>query len=229
MESQTTGLRPMEMHPYPRLRRYFPRRGKFALCSAFGLIQYEQHFGELATSGGLSPFGAYGTTFPPQKQWDNPPQGTISPKSISMHSVARISPAGGGAAAGDRRGAFPSLAGRLACFPFARRAVVWFYHKGAPSFSRAPITAFSPERSDATLLYNPWHRGPEGPMDAIRPSAPKAQAPSGIQPPRSWPHARPQPVGPSTLRPKRPLNLIYYNFPHKKRSRQSSFFFQFYF
>ncbi len=62
-ENQTTGLRPMEMHPYPRLRRYFPRRGKFALCSAFGLIQYEQHFGELATSGGLSPFGAYGTTF----------------------------------------------------------------------------------------------------------------------------------------------------------------------
>ena len=22
-ENQTTGLRPMEMHPYPRLRRYF--------------------------------------------------------------------------------------------------------------------------------------------------------------------------------------------------------------
>jgi hypothetical protein len=130
---------------------------------------------------GFSPFGAYGTTFPPQKRWDTPPQGTISPKSISMHSVARISPAGGDAAAGGRRGAFPSLAGRLACFPFARRAVVWFYHKGAPSFSRAPTTAFSPERSDATLLYNPWHRGPEGPMDAIRPSAPKAQAPSGIK------------------------------------------------
>ncbi len=73
MENQTTGLRPMEMHPYPRLRRYFPRRGKSALLSAFGLIQYEQHFGELATSGGFSPFGAYGTTFPPQKRWDNNP------------------------------------------------------------------------------------------------------------------------------------------------------------
>ena len=38
-KNQTTGLRPWEnhttaltraeMHPYPRLRRYFPRRGKF--------------------------------------------------------------------------------------------------------------------------------------------------------------------------------------------------------
>ena len=69
MENQTTELRPMEMHPYPRLRRYFPtgkhvtgfsgryaslriqflchpRGGKSALCSAFGLIQFEQHFGD---------------------------------------------------------------------------------------------------------------------------------------------------------------------------------------
>ena len=38
-----------------------------------------------------------------------------------------------------------------------------------------------PERSDATFLHNPWHRGPTGPMDAICPSAPKAQAPAGIQ------------------------------------------------
>ena len=36
------------------------------------------------------------------------------------------------------------------------------------------------ERSDATFLHNPWHRGPTGPMDAICPSAPKAQAPAGI-------------------------------------------------
>ena len=28
-ENRKTGLRPLEMHPYPRLRRYFPRRGKF--------------------------------------------------------------------------------------------------------------------------------------------------------------------------------------------------------
>ena len=31
-----------------------------------------------------------------------------------------------------------------------------------------------PERSE----HNPWHRGPPGPMDAIRPSAPQAQAPA---------------------------------------------------
>ncbi len=31
LENMQTGLRPMEMHPYPRLRRYFPRRGKSAL------------------------------------------------------------------------------------------------------------------------------------------------------------------------------------------------------
>ena len=30
----------------------FPRRGKFALCSAFGLIRCEQHFGELAACAG---------------------------------------------------------------------------------------------------------------------------------------------------------------------------------
>ena len=29
--------------------------------------------------------------------------------------------------------------------------------------------------------HNPWHRGPEGPMDAISPSAAQRQAPSGIQ------------------------------------------------
>ena len=29
MENRTTGLCTLEMHPYPHLRRYFPRRGKF--------------------------------------------------------------------------------------------------------------------------------------------------------------------------------------------------------
>ena len=36
-----------------------------------GVIGYEQHFDELAASGGFPPFGAYGTTFPPLKRWDN--------------------------------------------------------------------------------------------------------------------------------------------------------------
>ena len=35
-ENRTTALRAMEMHPYPRLRRYFPRWGKSALC--FSLV-----------------------------------------------------------------------------------------------------------------------------------------------------------------------------------------------
>ena len=151
--------------------------------SPFGALRHHLRHGVKRVTRFSGRYVPLRIVFPchPAVRWDNNPQGTISPKSISMHSVARISPAGGDAAAGGRRGAFPSLAGRLACFPFARRAVVWFYHKGAPSFSRAPTTTFSPERSDATLLYNPWHRGPEGPMDAIRPSEPKAQAPSGIQ------------------------------------------------
>ena len=85
-------------------------------------------------------------------------------------------------AAGRDRGAFPSPEGRSVCFPSPARAVVKVLYKLAPLyFQRAPTEAFPPERSDATLLYNPWHRGPSGPMDAIRPSAAQRQAPSGIQ------------------------------------------------
>ena len=58
-ENHTTSLRSMEMHPYPRLRRYFPRRGKFALCPAFELISISRHSaaktspsGEGAAAGG---------------------------------------------------------------------------------------------------------------------------------------------------------------------------------
>ena len=88
-------------------------------------------------------------------------------------------------AAGRDRGAFPSPEGRSVCFPSPARAVVKVLYKLAPLyFQRAPTEAFPPERSDATLLYNPWHRGPSGPMDAICPSAAQRQAPTGIQPPR---------------------------------------------
>ena len=135
-ENKQTGLRPMEMHPYPRLRRYFPRRGKSALHSAVELI------------------------------------------SISMHSTARISPSGGDAAAGGRRGAFPSRQRRgcmvfpdrravvcFSLFPTPARAVVWFYHKGAPSFLRgAPSTAFAPAASAATTLGPCVSTGPYAPL-----------------------------------------------------------------
>ena len=49
---------------------------------------------KLATSGGFPPFGAYGTTFPPQKRGHNNPQGTIPLISISRHSAAKSSPSG---------------------------------------------------------------------------------------------------------------------------------------
>ena len=98
----------------------------------------------------------------------------------SFYSGAKTSPSGGGAV--GRRGAFPTPVRAVGLFsPAHQGGCEGFIIRGAPSFSRAPTSAFSPERSDATLLYNPWHRGPEGPMDAIRPSAPKAQAPTGIQ------------------------------------------------
>ncbi len=73
------------------------------------------------------------------------------------------------------------------CFPSRPNSIpVPAAPSGAPD-PRSPIPAaprlralrarpLPPERSE----HNPWHRGPEGPMDAIRPSAPKAQAPAGI-------------------------------------------------
>ena len=43
----------LEMHSYPRLRRYFPRRGKFALLSASELISISRHKGaKTSPSGG---------------------------------------------------------------------------------------------------------------------------------------------------------------------------------
>ena len=85
----------VEMHPYPRLRRYFPRRGKFALRTAFVLI------------------------------------------SISRYRTAKISPSGGDAAAGGRRGAFPTRR-RRGC-------------KGFPAADRRQSIS-SPRSGDTTTL-----------------------------------------------------------------------------
>ena len=87
-----------------------PRRGRFALCSAFGLIQYEQHYGELAAIA-ATPYPA-SPDFP-LFRGQNKPQISTRFISISRHSAAKTSPSGGDAAAGGRRGAFPSPAGRL--------------------------------------------------------------------------------------------------------------------
>ena len=62
--------------------------------------------------------------------------------SISRHSAARISPSGGDASAGGRRGAFLRASARLACFLTPVRAVFWFYHKRRPSMIlKTPTTA----------------------------------------------------------------------------------------
>ena len=98
-ENHTTGLAPVEMHPFCRLSatslhgkashtifrllrsltnrvRLPPRRGRFALCSTSGRI------------------------------------------SISRHNAAKTSPSGGRTAAGGDRGAFPKGEARLYGFPF---------------------------------------------------------------------------------------------------------------
>ena len=49
-------------------------------------ISRSKHGGELATSGGFSPFGAYGTTFPPQKRGHNK-----APYSIPLISGSKVS------------------------------------------------------------------------------------------------------------------------------------------
>ena len=112
---------------------------------------------------------------------NKPPRSNYFISSVK-HSAARISPSGGDAAKGGRRGAFPTPVRAVCLFSLARQGGCTVLYKLAPLLFQRRLPP--PERSDATLLYNPWHRGPEGPMDAIRPSAPKAQAPAGIRLPR---------------------------------------------
>ena len=64
--------------------------------------------------------------------------------SISKHSAAKISPSGGEAAAGGRRGVFPSPAGRFACFPLARQGgcMVLSYWRLIKDVKCTPSVAF---------------------------------------------------------------------------------------
>ena len=93
----------------------FPRRGKFALCSAFGLIRCEQHFGELAACAGHPLSGFAGllhgkashlvlrslcsptnqVRLPPLFRGQNKPQISNRFINISTHSAAKTSPSGG--------------------------------------------------------------------------------------------------------------------------------------
>ena len=108
---------------------------------------------------------------------NKPPRSNYFISSVK-HSAARISPSGGDAAEGGRRGAFPTPVRAVCLFSLARQGGCTVLYKLAPLLFQRRLPPH--ERSDATLLYNPWHRGPEGPMDAIRPSAAKRQAPAGI-------------------------------------------------
>ena len=110
--------RAREMHPYPRLRRYFPRRGKFALC------------------------------FPVESC------GTL----LSIHSPT--------ASAGGRWWRSHQRGGR---FSHARRAVVRFYHTGAPLFSKAPTTPSEPCE-------------PFAPSEPSRPKGVSIRAPASLDP-----------------------------------------------
>ncbi len=55
----------LEMHPYPRLRRYFPRRGKFALLSASELISISRHKGAKTSPSGGGAVGRRGAFLSP--------------------------------------------------------------------------------------------------------------------------------------------------------------------
>ncbi len=199
MENQTTGLRPMEMHPYPRLRRYFPRRGKSALLSAFGLIQYEQHFGELAACSGFPPLWCLRHHLSPRKSGGTTPRAMLRVTYENTASRSFVLPplAGEVPRSGQGGNAFPSPEGRLYGFLFShgRSPVVKVLSKLAPSIIlKAPTTTLSGEA-------------------AVKPENPRGESP-----------VKPRPR--SGRQPSRPQGV---SFPHKKRSRQSSFFFQFYF
>ena len=148
-ENQTTGLRPMEMHPYPRLRRYFPQRGKSALRSAFGLIQYEQHFGELAACGGFFPLWCLRHHLPPRKSGGTTPRRGPSPPKAFQCIASLESPPPGETPPQAAEGVhfprsqggwlvFPSPAGRL--YGFIIRAPLLFQGRQPRPFPLSEAT-----------------------------------------------------------------------------------------
>ena len=65
--------------------------------------------------------------------------------SQSLYSAARISPSGEDAAAGGRRGAFPTPVRAVCLFsPRPSGRLYGFIHTGAQLFLKAPTTAFAP-------------------------------------------------------------------------------------
>ena len=173
------------MHPYPRLRRYFST-GKHVTGFSGRFTPLQIQF--LCHPGGGSLLSAF----------------LSANLCHSFYSDAKTSPSGGGAV--GRRGAF-STPVRAVCLFFspARQGGCTVLYKLAtllrckmhplcrlkatspPCIKKGRLLAVNLIYAHHGLCplsgseHNPWHRGPSGPMDAIRPSAPKAQAPSGIQ------------------------------------------------
>ncbi len=83
----------------------------------FILKCYGQYSDESATSGGFSPFGAYGTTFPPQKRGHNK-----APYSIPLISGSKVSTGCCPTACGGKVVAPATKGG--AAFPSPAKAVV---------------------------------------------------------------------------------------------------------
>ena len=100
-------------------------------------ISRSKHGGESATSGGFSPFGAYGTTFPPQKRGHNK-----APYSIPLISGSKVSTGccptacGGKVVAPATKGGLFSIARKGGCEGFIIMAP--FISKGPASLDPGP-------------------------------------------------------------------------------------------
>ena len=100
-------------------------------------ISRSKHGGESATSGGFSPFGAYGTTFPPQKRGHNK-----APYSIPLISGSKVSTGCCPTACGGEGGGASHQRGPL--FPRPSGRLYGLIIRGAPLFSKAPTTPSEP-------------------------------------------------------------------------------------
>ena len=114
----------------------------------------------------------------------------IAPK----ENVEQISPSGGDAAAGGRRGAFPSPAGRFACFPRAKPGCMVLPPTGGIYIGAAR------RRTSPTQWY---FITPEG---GARRTGPEGEADSG---PNLWRPGAKAPAAPSTLaaKPRQPSGI----------------------
>ena len=173
------GWRPLEMHPYPRLRRYFPRWGKSALH--LPLVSYVMNnISVISRLRRLLPLWCLtAPPSPPAERWDyNPPRSNHF-ISISRRRSAKTSPSGGGAAKDGRRGAFRR----------AKGAVVRFFRPkgGLPVFpGRKPGCKGFLKTGAAGA-----HHNPHGLKGRVKPENPQVAGPSNLACAASVnPHAR---------------------------------------